>query len=93
VKEKLVGRILRKGYLVSVDDGRALLVHQSNDFKVILAAMKGLADLLWIYNERKDKLGWMKVNSRTGTALDYSTRDSRVPDIVAGEFITERRKR
>jgi hypothetical protein len=92
VKIDLVKRILRKGYSVSVDDGQALLVHRAIEAREIMEAMKTKSDLLWIY-KKEDKLGWMKINSRTGEVLNYSTRDTRVCDLVAEAFVTIRRKR
>ncbi len=85
-KDKLIKRILRKGYAISVDDGDDLLVHKSRDPKAISAAMRG-KDLLWLRDRKDYKFGWLQVDSNKGIILDYSLRDPRLADLVAEEFI------
>jgi len=86
-KDGLVRRILKKGYKVSVDDGSDLVLIKSHSLPEVKGAMLGKKDLLWIYDRQGNKLGWMQVNSPVGKVLDYSTRDKRISDLVAEEFI------
>jgi hypothetical protein len=87
LKAALVRRILRRGYVLSVDNGKELLLRNSDDINDILAALKTASDLIWVNTSEGSKLGWMKINSKTGEILDYSTRDRRLTDLVADEFL------
>jgi hypothetical protein len=86
-KDNLIRRILSKTYKVSVDDGTDLVLTYSHSLIELRQAMLGTEDLLWIYDKHKNKLGWMKVNSKTGEILNYSERDKRIAELVAGEFL------
>lgn len=86
--KELVARAVAKRYRLSVDNGRTLSVVRSNDLRKIVAALTGRSDLIWVYvGLKQDKIGWLKVNSRTKEILDFSARDPRIGDLVSGEFI------
>jgi hypothetical protein len=91
-KDEFLKNILRRRYLVSVDNGRALLVNKINDYKLISLSLNGVVDLVWVYDQNGNKIGWMKVNSLSGSIIDYSTGDTRIADIVADGFLGRSKK-
>jgi hypothetical protein len=83
----MISFAIKKGYSLSVDDRKSLVVYQSRDPLELRKNMRTHRDLVWLYDKTGFKFGWMQVNSLTGEVLDYSKTDKRTIELIASEFL------